>query len=116
MPAAERDLVMTALVAARAELLVRIAALDREFDQLVAAADLEPPDDEHDPDGTTAYERAQVTSMALECRARLDAVDRAIAAADRPGFGSCELCGEAIGSPRMLAIPETRRCIRCATR
>jgi len=52
--------------ALRAELIVergraehRLVSLRRSVDELVDAADLEPPDDEHDPDGTTAYERAQ---------------------------------------------------------
>ncbi|MEZ5233420.1 MAG: hypothetical protein R2749_12045 [Acidimicrobiales bacterium] len=54
---------------------------------------MEPADDEHDPDGTTAYERAQINSLARITRARLAEVDAAIDAATdstgRPGFGTC---------------------------
>lgn len=92
----------------------QVAALVRTFDELVAAADLEPPDDEHDPDGTTAYERAQVTSLADAARARLDDLDRALGSIDTEGFGTCERCGEPIGLDRLQALPGTRRCIACA--
>src|SRR5690606_40243371 len=64
--------------------------LVRTFDEMVDAADLEPPDDEHDPEGTTAYERAQVTSLARAARTRLHDLDRAVAAVDDDEFGSCE--------------------------
>ncbi len=92
----------------------QIASLVRTFDELVAAADLEPPDDEHDPDGTTAYERAQVTSLERESRARLDALAAALADVDDGAYGSCERCGAAIALERLQAVPGTRRCVRCA--
>ena len=110
----DRQAVAAGLIDARADLAARITALDRTLGELVDAADLEPPDDEHDPDGTTAYERAQVISLAREGRARLRAIDRALGDIDGPDFGRCEACGGEIGAPRLLAVPETRRCVRCA--
>jgi DnaK suppressor protein len=67
---------------------------------MVEAADLEPPNDEHDPEGTTAYERAQVTS---EARARLTQLDRALPEIDDEGYGACQRCGQPIGWPRLQA-------------
>lgn len=100
----------------RAQVVGRLASLERTFDEIVDAADLEPPDDEHDPDGTTAYERAQVTSLVAEARTQLVQIDRALAGVDHDDHGTCELCGHPIGWPRLQALPATCRCVRCATR
>lgn len=102
------------LVEDRAATVERLAALERTFAELVAAADLEPPDDEHDPDGTTAYERAQVTSLAAEARARLATLDQALAAGD-DDLGTCTACGTDIAPARLEALPATRTCITCAS-
>jgi RNA polymerase-binding transcription factor DksA len=110
----ERAAVRQALVAERAATARRLAALERTFAEMVDAADLEPPDDEHDPEGTTAYERAQVISLAGEARAQLARIDRALASVDEPGAGACEGCGGPIGAERLLALPGTARCVTCA--
>jgi RNA polymerase-binding protein DksA len=112
---AERTALRELLAAERAKAWQRLSSLERTFDELVDAADLEPPDDEHDPDGTTAYERAQVTSLAAEARARLTELDRALAEIDDEGYGACERCGRPIGWPRLQARPGTARCVDCAT-
>lgn len=92
----------------------RLEALELAFRQLVEAADLEPPDDEHDPDGTTAYERAQVASLADETRARLVQLDLALAS---PGdLTRCTACGAPIAEERIDALPGVRSCITCARR
>lgn len=108
---AARDELRRMVVEERARTAARLAALEQTFAELVAAADLEPPDDEHDPDGTTAYERAQVSSLAAEARVRLDALDAALAAdAD---LGTCAACGGEIGWERLQALPGTRHCVAC---
>ncbi len=121
----ERDALRRQLLAERNRVAQQRDALMRTFDELVAAADLEPPDDEHDPDGTTAYERAQVTSLATSSRTRLDDLDRAITALDGDGdgdsdgtgggYGTCEVCGRPIGRERLEAVLGTRRCVTCAS-
>ncbi|HEX5945491.1 MAG TPA: TraR/DksA C4-type zinc finger protein [Acidimicrobiales bacterium] len=113
----QRAALRARLLAERATAERRLAELERTFDELVAAADLEPPDDEHDPDGTTAYERAQVTSLAAATRARRDELERALAAIDGGGgYGTCELCGGPIGIERLEALPGATRCVTCAAR
>jgi RNA polymerase-binding transcription factor DksA len=102
------------LVAEQGRTRRRLASLERTFDEMVDAADLEPPDDEHDPDGTTAYERAQVISLAAEARVQLAGIDRALSELDRPGYGTCESCGQPIGWARLQAIPGTTHCVLCA--
>ena len=111
---AEREMLRRLLTVERVRAQRRLASLERTFDEMVDAADLEPPDDEHDPDGTTAYERAQVTSLAAEARARLTQLDRALAGIDDEGYGACERCGEPIGWPLLEARPATTLCVRCA--
>ena len=69
LSADERQALRDRLSGEHAQVERQLASLVRTFDQLVDAADLEPPDDEHDPEGTTAYERAQVISLADAARA-----------------------------------------------
>ncbi|HEV7757682.1 MAG TPA: TraR/DksA C4-type zinc finger protein [Acidimicrobiales bacterium] len=114
MSDAERAALRELLGAERARARQRLSSLERTFDEMVDAADLEPPDDEHDPDGTTAYERAQVTSLAAEAQDRLTELDRALTGIDDEGYGACERCGRPIGWPRLQALPGTTRCVGCA--
>jgi DnaK suppressor protein len=102
------------LVAERSRLGHRAARLDFTYQELVDAADLEPPDDEHDPDGTTAYERAQIGSLGRESRTRIDQVAAAIVDLDAGAYGRCEQCGEPIGFARLAAVLGTRRCVACS--
>lgn len=99
----------------RPRLVAQSAALRDTFDELVAAADLEPPDDEHDPDGTTAYERAQVTSMRSAFEREVAAIDAALAGLDAGTYGTCVGCGTLIPFDRLAAVLGTDRCITCAT-
>jgi RNA polymerase-binding transcription factor DksA len=110
---AERAALREVLAVERDRALRRLSSLERTFEQMVDAADLEPPDDEHDPEGTTAYERAQVTSLAAEARVRLAELDRALAEIDGQDYGVCRRCGQPIGLPRLQALPATTRCVRC---
>jgi RNA polymerase-binding transcription factor DksA len=111
---AERLALRARLLDQWAQVEQQLASLVRTFDELVDAADLDPPDDEHDPDGTTAYERAQVISLAADARSRLHDLDHALAAVDDAGYGSCEQCGQPIGLARLEALPGTRQCVTCA--
>lgn len=98
----------------RARLGRQVAWLELTYQELVDATELEPPDDEHDPDGTTAYERAQVGSLERAGRTRVEQVVRAIEQLDAGTYGRCERCGAPIGFARLAAVPGTTRCIRCA--
>jgi RNA polymerase-binding transcription factor DksA len=94
----------------------QIESLTRAFDDIVEAAQEANIDDEHDPEGTTiAFERAQVS--ALLNQARLDRADlqetRRRIEVDE-SYGVCTECAEFIGVERLLALPATTTCIRCA--
>lgn len=111
---AERAALRDLVAAERDRARRRLSSLERTFDEMVDAAALEPPDDEHDPEGTTAYERAQVTSLAAEARATLAQLDLALTEIDDEGYGACRRCGQPIGWPRLQARPGTTRCVGCA--
>jgi len=100
--------------AERLRATTQLDALTRTFEELVAAADLEPPDDEHDPDGTTAYERAQISSLIDATRTVLGQLDGANDRLDDATISTCERCGGPIPLARLQAVPTTRWCVRCA--
>ncbi len=110
----ERAAIEAQMVTERERLAAQLAGLERTFADLVASADVEPADDEHDPDGTTAYERAQVTSLAVVTRERLAEVDAALASVGDAGYGACSACGGPIGIERLEALLGTSRCVGCA--
>jgi DnaK suppressor protein len=105
------------LVADRARTVERLDALVRDHDAVTEAAALDPPDDEHDPDGATiGFERAQLATLVAGARAHLVALDRAI---ERLGTGApahCARCGRPIPVERLLALPGAVECLDCAAR
>jgi DnaK suppressor protein len=49
-------------------------------------------------------------------RERLYQLEKALEHIDRPGFGRCAVCGRAIPWERLMALPESTRCVTCAGR
>ena len=89
-----------ALDADRARTLSRLARLEREQADIIAAAQSANSDDEHDPEGATiAFEREHAAALA-----RLDAGT----------YGICERCGGPISPARLAARPAAATCIACA--
>ncbi|MFF2193021.1 TraR/DksA family transcriptional regulator [Streptomyces sp. NPDC058157] len=107
--------IRTRLAADRADTLVRLAALSRDFDGIVAANALVAVDDEHDPEGgTTAFERAHVASLIAQAREHLDELDRALERLEAGRYGRCEGCGGTIPPERLAIRPAATTCVRCA--
>lgn len=103
------------LTALRAATAARLAALDRSFADVVAAAEGANTDDEHDPEGTTiGYERAQVVALTERARHTLGEVDAALDRLERGTYGICERCGNPVGPGRLEARPTATRCVSCA--
>lgn len=104
------------LEAERQQALRRLADLTGEFDDVVAASLDSNADDEHDPEGATiAYERAQVSALVQQVEGHLAEVDAALRRLDAGTYGTCERCGQPIGSERLEARPAARTCILCAS-
>jgi len=111
----ERDSARTLLRAQRAEAVARLAALEAERAAMVEQVVLDPPDDEHDPEGATVgFEHARTRALRDEAVARLAELDAALQRVDRGTFGTCERCGDAIPDARLLARPTARTCVPCA--
>ena len=93
----------------------QIQDLEKQHADVVAAAQNDNADDEHDPEGSTiAFERQQAAAMvdqARQSRAEtLEAMDRLTAG----GYGLCSSCGTTIAAERLVARPNARTCIACA--
>ena len=93
------------------------AALLRAVGDMRLARSLTVSDDEHDPEGSTVS-LDQARDVALlegteRTLAELEAAQRRLA---EGSYGSCESCGRPIAAARLLARPEARLCLECATR
>jgi DnaK suppressor protein len=105
----------SALLAAQARATARLAALERDFLDSVAAADTANTDDEHDPEGATiAFERQHVAALVAAAREQLRELSDALARLDEGRYGNCVRCGKAIGRERLAVRPAASRCIECA--
>lgn len=114
---AERAGLRDRIASAQERTAARIAALERDFDDIVTASADAVRDDEHDPEGATvAFERAQVAALLADARAHLAALQRAAHQLDEPDAGCCDGCGAPIGYERLLARPTATTCIDCARR
>jgi DnaK suppressor protein len=113
----EPESTRAALATARERALARLAALEREFGGIVAAARDTGTDDEHDPEGATlAFERQHIAALADAARADLAEI---LAALDRlagGSYGTCEACGARISEERLDARPAARTCVGCTRR
>ena len=111
--------VQRALAAVRAEeerTVRQVDSLRRLVTSIIEGSELTSTDDEHDPEGATiAYERAQASALlrqAGEDLAALVVTRRQL----ESGHGVvCSVCGRAIDVERVVALPTTSRCIRCAS-
>jgi DnaK suppressor protein len=62
-----------------------------------------------------AISSKSINEAALEkARDTLSSLERALAHIDDPDFGLCCECEEPIAPARLMALPETELCIRCA--
>jgi DnaK suppressor protein len=95
---------------AHADAMERVAALQVQHAEIVAASEGSNADDEHDPEGATiAFERQQVVALLQLAQASLLQIEAASGRDDR-----CEDCGQPIGTERLAARPSATRCITCA--
>jgi hypothetical protein len=51
-----------------------------------------------------------------EAQHELVEIDAALARIEDGTYGTCEICGGAIGRDRLRALPEVRRCVSCSSR
>jgi len=89
----ERRTIRSALVAELGRTDEQTASLARQFDDIVAGAEVSNIDDEHDPEGATiAFERAQVSALHSQAVRDAQALRRTLADLNDDEFGACEQC------------------------
>jgi RNA polymerase-binding transcription factor DksA len=103
----------TRLAAERVETVERLEALRRELASMVDAVDTST-DDEHDPEGVTAFERAQTRSLIDAAERRLVELDLAEQRIAAGTYSVCEQCRGPIGDERLEARPTATLCVTCA--
>jgi DnaK suppressor protein len=81
---------------------------DTETDEVTFDGDAGFSDRSH-----STEERSRVISVVRALRSNLHDVDRAIAKIDAGTYGTCERCGNPIGTERLEAIPWALLCIDC---
>ncbi|WP_433239330.1 TraR/DksA family transcriptional regulator [Streptosporangium sp. CA-135522] len=112
---AERATIQDRLTADRESTMVQIAALTRDWDDIVASSALVANDDEHDPEGATiAFERAHLQALLDRARSHLEELERTFERLRQDAYGVCENCGRLIAFERLRARPAARTCIACA--
>lgn len=106
---------LAALASREAETRERVERLGAQLRGVVEAAAGSNADDEHDPEGATlAFERQQVVALLRQAEAELTELAAARERVTLGVFGTCEACGGAIGTERLVARPTARTCIGCA--
>ena len=95
--------------------LARIDQLEATVGAIVESGDLDPPDDEHDPEGhTIGFERAFAQSLLDRAREQLDGIERALGRVEEDDYGRCVGCGRPIATERLVAVPDATTCVACA--
>lgn len=104
-----------ALDARRTRILERVIGLEEARTAIVRSVAVDPPDDEHDPEGaTTAFERQQLAALIAAAHAELAEVGLALDRVALGTAGSCTRCGLPIRAARLEARPATATCVECA--
>jgi RNA polymerase-binding transcription factor DksA len=125
MPAAQKPVTKLTLAkhrsnldALRAETEVRLASLQRGYDELaVAGEDVGAGDDEGGSEGdVSAVERDRLRSQIGEEQNVLEAIEAALVRAATRTWQQCQQCGEPIGAERLGALPTTDCCVSCKAR
>lgn len=74
---------------------------------------------EVEPDWPDQAKNLEVDRLLLQLsereRSELAEIDAALARIAVGRYGRCEQCGGSIGTQRLVALPETSRCVRCAS-
>jgi RNA polymerase-binding transcription factor DksA len=100
------DEVFKLLKTKQVELLNRITAIEN---------DLKKGRSQDFSEQTTETENDQVLDeIHYEAKAELQQVNDALQRLEQGSYGFCSKCQEAIAPARLLALPYTNRCIKCA--
>jgi RNA polymerase-binding transcription factor DksA len=112
---ADKSELAQAIESERARTERRLAASRNTWDEIVRSSEGSPPDDEHDPEGSTiGFERAQVGALIEHDETYLGELQVALQQLKDDDYGLCEHCGRPIALERLVARPTARTCVACA--
>ena len=94
----------------------RRALLDLREDAGASWEDLSPPVREAEEAAARDNLRRGAAQLDRIGRERLRRIDAALLKISQDRYGLCEACGRPIAVKRLHAVPEARRCMRCAAR
>lgn len=87
----------------------------RRIDELTAGGEIELDFDSDFADrGQVSAEIGENYTLADSLQNKLDQVEKAFARLEDGSYGSCDVCGDAIGKERLAALPSTTRCVQHA--
>lgn len=93
-------------------LLAEAEDLHRQLAELETDGATAPDFDENFADSAqVAAEVGENQALAANLRDQLVEVEAAVVRIDAGTYGTCEVCGSAIGEPRLDAMPSARFCI-----
>ena len=89
-----------------------LARVEVELDNLIADSGEGAGDDQADS-GTKTFEREHEMSLVINARDMVLQTERALERIDAKTYGFCEVCGAAIGKPRLQVFPRATLCMIC---
>ena len=89
-----------------------LALVEVELDNLIADSGEGAGDDQADS-GTKTFEREHEMSLVINARDMVLQTERALERIDAKTYGLCEVCGAAIGKPRLQVFPRATLCMIC---
>ncbi|MGL4321044.1 MAG: TraR/DksA family transcriptional regulator [Paracoccaceae bacterium] len=99
----------------KAALLARQAELNQRLAEVEALLDTPPPADWEDM-ATAREDDAVLEATGLSGQHELRQIAAALVRLEAGTFGTCAVCGDAIGEDRLNALPYTPHCHTCAAR
>jgi RNA polymerase-binding transcription factor DksA len=108
----KRDEKIAELVAERVRTVEEIEHLREQLQEEIEPASAT---DEDSADAAAAiYERGKVISLIQNREDRMRSLEEAIERVRRGLYGTCKNCGAEIDPERLVIVPETSLCVRCA--
>ena len=89
-----------------------LARVEAEMNELISDSGEGAGDDQADS-GTKTFEREHEMSLVINARDMVLQTERALERIENKTYGLCEVCGAAIGKPRLQVFPRATLCMIC---
>jgi RNA polymerase-binding protein DksA len=66
-------------------------------------------------DATEVFEQTRDLALRRNMERDLEMIEEALERLEANTYGTCERCGQSIGTPRLDALPQVRFCMSCQT-